>query len=137
MSNYQETIESVEKTKWRRAYEIVLANPHQGLPSATIKEEDLTTIGDSTYREIVGAFSTPLEDPAMVVPFIDANYNQILDADGKPIEGQSFSVQQFVFQLTCLYIHLAERYHNPPVVVEPPPPEDLPPEEPPPEDPAP
>jgi hypothetical protein len=108
MANYQEIEENVTKKSWKRAFEILLSNPSEGVPSATFNEEILTLVGSDSFREKIGSFTTPMMSGTTRIPYINENYEQILDADGNVISQASFTLQDYMNMTACLYIACAK-----------------------------
>jgi hypothetical protein len=70
MANYKEA--SVTGTKWTRAPRIVFLNPHNGVPSVQIEEEEITELADGrVVNTPLGSLTAALDNPAATFPLLN------------------------------------------------------------------
>lgn len=64
MPDYKES--SVSGTQWQRCNAVVVSNPYGEVPTITLREEQITTVGGQQFRQDRGGIEFPF-DPAYVV----------------------------------------------------------------------
>jgi hypothetical protein len=106
--NYRESSESFRS--WFAARRIILDNAYGYAPKVVIEEVERDAVGDALVREIDTGrnIERSLAPDPFVIPHIDADYQQILDGNGAPIDGNSFTDAQFAYMAACLYVALAK-----------------------------
>jgi len=67
MMDYKETTETIARKEWRRAENVVISNPFQGMPTITFNEENMICLGDSAYLPGPG-----VTDPKVQADFSDS-----------------------------------------------------------------
>jgi hypothetical protein len=111
MPNYKESNVTGEVKTWRAMRQGIADNIYGLAPSFTMMEVDRTSLNDELISEKVTNRQLRMtsEDPNLKVPHIDPlTYEQVLDAEGEPIEGQYFTAQQFAYFTACVYIAAAK-----------------------------
>lgn len=72
MANYKETTTEGTITKWNRARQIVLDNPHNSPPSVMCYETEITKYPDESVQEKnIGSLQYSMTDPTVEIPLID------------------------------------------------------------------
>ena len=117
MSLYKETQGDQEIKTWLAARSITFTNPpNNATPVLYIDEVKRTSInGVVKLEESTGRNLTlTLQDSPAVIPLINPDtYEQILDADGNPVEGQTVTDQQIAYLIASVYIYAAEQADKP------------------------
>lgn len=112
MTVYRETeVPGTIKT-WYAARRVVLENPPSGVPVAHFEEVERTGLNGAVIRErgTGRRLSVAVQEPGILIPYINPEtYEQILDANGNPIDGQCFTDEQFAYFVACAYIYAARR----------------------------
>lgn len=115
MANFNETIITQQEVKqWLAAKEITFVNNHEDSGKhATIYNVIRESVdGVFTKETPAGAISRPLTSMAEKIPYIDEDYNQILDANGLPIDGYCFTVQTLYQMLACLFVDTVVKHQQ-------------------------
>ena len=101
MTNYKEQTTEGTITKWNRARQIVLENPHDCLPSVMCYETEITKYPDNTIQEKgIGSYNYTMEDPNVQIPLIDLNSFEQTD--------ETFSAVEFYRMAASVYLWLAK-----------------------------
>lgn len=62
---------TVSGARWRRWRRIVIENPRNALPSATVLEEEIMVVGDESIDRPIGNLSINLSNPNEIIPLRD------------------------------------------------------------------
>lgn len=112
MPNYLET--TVSGTQWRRAKNVSIANPYEGVATIRFDEEDIIKLDTKSIPTNVPTDVKPLSlafDPTAVVALLDP-------LTGQPT-GSTITHMDLYIALNSLYMQLATERDTPPVVVTP------------------
>lgn len=113
MANYNETV-LLQKdiVRWLAAREITFVNTYDAnARHVTLHNVMRETIDGELVREdAAGCISRTFSSMDEQIPYVDANYNQILDANGQPIDGYCFTVQDLFNMLGCLFVDVHEKH---------------------------
>jgi hypothetical protein len=112
MPNYKESNVTGEIKTWNAMRQGIADNIYNGSPSFTMMEVERISLNDELISEVPTGRHLRMtsEDPNLKVPYIDPlTYEQILDSEGNPIEGQYFTAQQFAYFTACVYIAAASK----------------------------
>jgi hypothetical protein len=106
---YSETNQTGNIKTWMAAKRLVCDNLFNALPTVTVNEVERTTLDNELINEkSVRTLFTQMNNPGRRVPYINPDtYEQILDSEGKAVIGQSFTAEQIVYALACLYIDMS------------------------------
>lgn len=69
MADYKES--SISGSKYTRAGRINIDNPVGGIPNAVFFEEEVLSLGDSTFTQPTSSVSISLSDPTKEIPLRD------------------------------------------------------------------
>ena len=111
MSNYKETATASEVKKWYALRQGVIDNPYNGIPQLTMYEVERTALDSNLISEksTGRSLAVSVQSPGVLIPYINPEtYEQILDAEGNPVEGQYFTDEQFAYFVACAYIYAAK-----------------------------
>jgi hypothetical protein len=111
MSNYKQTETVSQCLSWFALRQGIIDNPFDGTPLLTLYEVERTAINGVLIKEqsTGRSLSIAVQTPGIIIPYIDPmTYEQVLDAEGNPVEGQSFTDEQFAYMVACAYIYAAK-----------------------------
>lgn len=114
-TTYSEKIEVSPVKRYRAAKVIQCFNEYDQPPRMRFVEVERITVNDQLVSETdTGRWlEVAVQSPGIKVPYIDPlTYEQILDAEGQPIEGQYFTDEQIAFAVACAYIYAAKEADN-------------------------
>lgn len=111
MGLYKETTENQTVQIWYAARNVIFNNPiNDGEKRMLIDEVKRISFDGAIREEDSGrSLSLGLQATPAVIPLINPEtYEQILDADGKPVEGQTITDQQLAYFIASAYIYAAK-----------------------------
>ncbi len=112
MSNYKESAVTGELKSWYALRQGIIDNGYGSVPALTMYEVERTALnGELIAEKPTGRqLCIPVQEPGIVIPYINPEtYEQILDANGNPIEGQCFTDETFAYFVACAYIWAAKQ----------------------------
>jgi hypothetical protein len=111
MSNYKQIETSGQLLSWFAMRQGIVDNPFNGTPLLTMYEVERTALDGTLIREqsTGRSLSIAVQTPGITIPYINPEtYEQILDTEGNPVPGQSFTDEQFAYMVACAYIYAAK-----------------------------
>ena len=112
MPNYKQSSSTGEVITYLAARGGRFENPYGGVPTLHFDEVQRTVLDGKLISEKPTGrrLSVAVQPVAATIPHINPEtFEQILDEDGNPISGQSFTDQQFAYLMACAYIDAAQR----------------------------